>query len=159
VDVAQANLDQIRAGPSQNKLAIAQAQVQRAQAALALARAPLDTRQLRAPFEGVVASVDLKVGEYSAPGAQAIRLADFSAWQIETDDLTERSVVNVRVGAPARITFDAIPSLDLVGSVTRIDAFGQDTHGDTTYTVVILPERQDGRLRWNMTATVTISAA
>jgi len=159
VDVAQAKLDQIHAGASKSKLAIAQAQVQRAQAALDLAQAMLDARQLRAPFDGVVASVDLKVGEYSTPGAPTIRLADFSAWQIETDDLTERSVVNVRAGAPARITFDAVPGLELMGSVTRIDAFGQDKHGDTTYTVVIIPERQDERLRWNMTATVTISAA
>jgi HlyD family secretion protein len=159
VDVAQANLDQIRAGASQSKLSIVQAQVQRARAALVLAHAMLDARQLKAPFAGVAASVDLKVGEYSAPGVPAIRLADFSAWQIETDDLTERSVVDVRVGAPARITFDAFPGLELAGRVARIDAFGLDKHGDTTYTVVVLPEQQDQRLRWNMTATVTISTA
>ena len=157
VDTAQASLNQIRAGAPESKRAIAQAQVQRAQAALAMARAELDTRQLKAPFDGIVASVDLKPGEYSAPGAPVVRLADLSAWQVETDDLTERSIVDVQVGAAARITFDALPGLELSGKVTRIDAYGLDKHGDTTYTVVIQPDRQDQRLRWNMTASVSIS--
>jgi hypothetical protein len=47
----------------------------------------------------------------------------------------------------------------LPGKVTRIDAFGQDKHGDITYTVVIAPDRPEARLHWNMTATVTIDTA
>lgn len=159
VDSAQAQLDKLRAGAPKSKLAVAQAQVRSAQAALALAQATLDEQTLKAPFAGIVASVNIRAGEFLAPGAPALQLADLASWQIETDDVTERSVANIRVGAPATITFDALPGLSLTGKVTRIDAFGANNHGDITYTVVVSPDRLDGRLRWNMTATVTIDTS
>jgi hypothetical protein len=36
--------------------------------------------------------------------------------------------------------------------VIRIKSLGTNTHGDITYTVVIGLDKQDQRLRWNMTA-------
>jgi HlyD family secretion protein len=159
VDSAQAQLDKLRAGASKSKLAVAQAQVRSAQAALDLAQATLADQTLKAPFAGIVAAVDLHAGEFLGPGVPAIHLANLTSWQIETDDVTERSVVNIRVGAPAMITLDAIPGLALAGKVTHIDAFGVNNHGDITYTVVVVPERPDERLRWNMTATVTIDTS
>jgi HlyD family secretion protein len=159
VNVAQAQLDNLRAGASKSKLAIAEAQVRSAQAALDLAQAALGEQTLKAPFAGVIASINLRAGEFIAPGTPVVQLADLASWQIETDDLTERSVVEIRAGAPVAITFDAIPGLELPGKVKQIDAFGTNNHGDITYTVVIVPDRLDERLRWNMTATVTIDTA
>ncbi len=83
-------------------------------------------------------------------------LADLSEWQIETDDLTELNVVNVEVGAPAAITFDAIPDLELPGTVVHVGAIGENKMGDITYTVIVAPDEHDDRLRWGMTALVTI---
>jgi HlyD family secretion protein len=40
--------------------------------------------------------------------------------------------------------------------VTRIKGFGENKQGDITYTVVVKPKVQDARLRWNMTAAVSI---
>ena len=76
--------------------------------------------------------------------------------QIETDDLTELDVVRVRDGAPATVTFDALPGLSLTGKLLRVKPLGENKQGDMTYTVVIQPDRLDGRLRWNMTAAVAI---
>ena len=84
------------------------------------------------------------------------RLADLSAWKIETDDLTELEVVGLQEGDAVEITFDAIPDLRLPGSVERIRPIGEDKRGDITYTVIIEPSEADSRLRWNMTAVVTI---
>jgi HlyD family secretion protein len=85
-----------------------------------------------------------------------VQLADVSNWQIETDDLTELSIVRVSVGDAVAITFDAIPDLELAGKVVRIKSFGENKQGDITYTVIIQPNQQDERLRWNMTASVAI---
>lgn len=156
---AQAQLDMLRAGASSNDLAVAQAELQSANAALATAKAILAETELRAPFDGVIAALDLRTGEYVAPGVPVIRLADVSAWQIETDDLTELNIVNVREGAAATIAFDAIPTVTLPGKVTRIKSFGENKQGDITYTVIIAPAQHDERLRWNMTASVTIEAS
>jgi len=54
------------------------------------------------------------------------------------------------------LTFDAIEGLELPGTVVRIKSIGEEKRGDVTYTVVIEPDEQDPRLRWNMTALVTI---
>jgi HlyD family secretion protein len=156
VDQSQASLDKLRAGASKNDLAVAAAEVQRAQAALQLAQAALDEMELRAPFNGVVAALDMKIGEYVAPGAPTIHLADLSTWQIETTDLTELDVIRVRVGSPVTMTFDAIAGLELTGRVSRIRPIGENKQGDITYVVSITPDRQDARLRWNMTAAVSI---
>ena len=75
---------------------------------------------------------------------------------IETDDLTEIEVVDVQIGAPVTITFDAIPDLELPGRVIWITPYGEKKEGDITYTVRVSPAENDPRLRWNMTAIVNI---
>ena len=158
VEEAQANLNRLRAGASERDLAVTSAEVQRAKAALKLAQVALAETELRAPFSGVVATLDLKIGEYVAPGAPVAHMADLSAQQIETTDLTELNVVRVRAGSPVTITFDALPDLELSGTVSRIRALGENKQGDITYVVTITPDRQDERLRWNMTAALSIAA-
>ena len=96
------------------------------------------------------------MGEQVSPGAPVAVLADLSSWQIETDDLTELNIVRIAEGAPVLITFDAIPDLELPGKVVRIKEIGENKMGDMTYTVIIAPDQNDDRLRWNMTATVVI---
>jgi HlyD family secretion protein len=157
VDEAQASLDKLRAGASKPELAVAAAEVQSAQAALKLAQVALSETELRAPFAGVVAALDPKVGEYVAPGTPVVHLADLAAWQIETTDLTELNIARVREGSQAAVTFDAIRGLELLGRVSHIRALGENKQGDITYVVTIRLDRQDPRLRWNMTASVAMA--
>jgi len=112
--------------------------------------------ELRAPFAGTVAALNTKVGEQVAAGAPIVRLADFSTWHIETEDLTEIDIVAVREGSRATVVFDAIPDLELPATVMRIRPIGENKQGDITYTAILALEQQDPRLRWNMTASVTI---
>ena len=85
-----------------------------------------------------------------------MRLADTATWQIETTDLTELNIVNVSEGTPVTMTFDAIPGLELPGKVSKIRSFGESKQGDIVYTVIVTPTQPDPRLRWNMTAKVTM---
>ena len=153
---AQAQLELVQAGARPETIAGARAEMTGAEASLAQAQAALADTELKAPFAGTVASLDAKVGEQVSPGVPVVVLADLSAWQIETDDLTELNIVRVKEGKPVIITFDAIPDLELPGTVVRIKEIGENKMGDMTYTVVIEPDQHDNRLRWNMTATVVI---
>jgi HlyD family secretion protein len=127
-----------------------------AQADLDSANAVLADMDVRAPFAGTIMSIDIHVGEFAAPGTVVLRLADTSNWQIETTDLTELNIVNVSERASVTMTFDAIPGLELPGRVSKIKAYGGTRQGDIVYTLVIVPGQPDPRLRWNMTAKVTI---
>ena len=86
-------------------------------------------------------------------------MADLSDWRIETDDLTEINVVYVQEGDRVAISIDALPDLELEGTVTRIKPLGENKQGDITYTATITPDSIDERLRWNMTASVIIDTA
>lgn len=151
---AQAQLDAIKAGARSEEIAAAEADVAAATAALQQALVSLRNTELRAPFTGVVATLNVNVGEQVAPSLPVIQLADDTAWEIRTSDLTELDVVGITEGKRVLLSFDALPDLELNGTVDRVRPIGQDNRGDTVYTVVVTPERQDARLLWNMTAVV-----
>jgi HlyD family secretion protein len=153
---AEANVAKLRAGASPAAIAEAEAEVMSAEAALQAQQVQLDELELRAPFTGIVAAVDVKIGEYVQPGTAVVQIGDPSVWQIETTDLTELGIVKVSEGAPVTITFDALPGVEMAGQVTRIRSLGENRQGDITYRVIITPNEQDSRLRWNMTASVVI---
>lgn len=153
---AQSQLDLLLAGPQAEELLVAEADLAAARAQLEQAQAGLAETELRAPFAGKIASVDVVVGQQVSPSAAVVQLGDFSSWLIETRDLTELRVVGLRPGDHAIVTFDAIPDLELPGQVTRVRSIGQNTQGDITYTVYIAPDRGDDRLLWNMTAKVML---
>jgi HlyD family secretion protein len=117
----------------------------------------LERATLYAPIAGSVAELNLTVGELAGPGAPAIILADMRTWKIETDDLSELDVVRLREGDAATLTFDALPDLRLPDTISRIKPIGTNRQGESVYTVVVAPDQFDPRLRWNMTAIVTVS--
>jgi len=165
---AQANLDKLLSGSTSSQVAAAEADVKSSTAALQQQLISLAQTELRAPFSGLIASVDINAGEQANPGAALIQLADTTAWRIETEDLTELQVVDVQPGDQAIITFDALPGVEMVGTVTTIKPFGENSSGDIVYTVVLEPGAVTSttiessvaqeRLRWNMTAVVSFEA-
>lgn len=157
VDAAVANLARVKLGPRPSEITEVEAQVAIAQADLDAAKIALTQLELRTPFAGVLTTMDLRMGEFAQAGTVVARVADTSAWVVETSDLTELNVVRVRTGAPVSLTFDAVPDLTLEGTVTRIQAFGENRQGDITYRVTITPTALDPRLRWNMTASAAIT--
>jgi HlyD family secretion protein len=158
VSQAQAQLDQIAAHPRDVDVASAQVEIDAAKVAVAQAQYDLDQATLTAPFAGVVADMNLTVGELLTPAMPALVIADMSVWHVETDDLTELDVVRIHHGDHVNVRFDAIPDLVIPGSVRRVDVLGKNRQGDTVYMVVVDLAASDERLRWNMTATIELSA-
>ena len=162
---AEAALAAVMAGSTDEDIAIAQAGVDEAEAGLAAAQAAYEIAQqgladleLVAPLAGTVARLDVEVGELVAPSAApVVSLGDASAWYVDTDDLTEIDVVQVKVGQPATVTVDAIPDREFKGVVTDIAPRSETKRGDVTYTVTIeLADAADAPLRWGLTAFVDI---
>lgn len=118
----------------------------------------LGKTELKSPLGGTVAYLEVKPGEHAGVGTVLVRIADLSAWEVRTDDLTELTVARIRVGDDVRIGFDGIPGLEIPGKVSFIRPFGEKKRGDMTYTVKITPLAWDDRLRWNMTAQIAITA-
>ncbi len=110
--------------------------------------------ELRAPFAGTIAQLNVKTGETAAPGVPVVVLADLSNWLVETDDLTEIKVPNVKEGQAVVVRFDALPDVELKGAVESIGTLYQTSSGDIVYPVKIKLIDTDPRLRWGMTAAI-----
>jgi HlyD family secretion protein len=152
-------LEQARSVEDRNQAALVQAQADAGseQAKLSETEGQLDKTELRSPIAGKVAFLDVKVGEPAAAGGVLVRIADESAWEVRSDDLTELAVAKIRPGDAVTLTFDGIPGLEIPGKVKYIRPYGEKKRGDITYTVFIAPDRWDNRLRWMMTAQIAIT--
>jgi multidrug resistance efflux pump len=146
----------LKNGPDPDQLALAESKLDNAEAQLAATKASLQKLELRAPFAGTIASNELKVGEYVAPGVKVVLLVDYSDWLLETTDLTELNIVKISDGSPAVITCDALPDLQFAGLVKLVNSIGENRQGDITYTVLVDMNQLDERFLWNMTCSVVI---
>ena len=81
-------------------------------------------------------------------------LADTSEWELMTVDLDELSVVHLAEGDNVSVSFDAMPELEMSGTVSRISRHGQELKGAVTYAAEIRLSGTDARLRWGMTASI-----
>jgi HlyD family secretion protein len=156
VESAKAQLDTLRAGATPEQLAAAQAAVAQAEAALDVARAALNQATLTAPFGGTVADLQASPGQVVMPGQVLLTLADLSELQVETTDLSERDVTEVRVGQEAMVYVEALNS-DVPGRVARISPLASTLGGDVVYTVVIALEEQPEGLLLGMSVEVEIA--
>jgi len=153
---AEAQLQLLQAGARQGEIAAAEAAVAQAEAARQQAAAALSDTELRAPFDGLLAVLRVRTGEQVVQGVPLAEIGDARAWLVETDDLSELDVVRVRPGQEVRLTFDAIPGLQLRGVVERVQPKGEKKLGDMTYMAVVRVREGDERLLWNMTAVVEL---
>ncbi len=154
-EAAQARLTQLQAELNGSAADTFEASIQQAEAAVNSAKIALDQTELRAPFAGTIAQLNLKVGEPTPTNAPAVVLADLAGWQIETDDVTEIKVPSIKVGQPVTVKFDALPDVALKGQVESISSVSQLKSGDVVYPVKIKLVDNDPRLRWGMTSAVS----
>ena len=144
------------------EIALAHLDVERAQLALEAAQADLVQTTLVAPFDGIISAAPVSVGEWVSPGTPAVELIDVSRWRVETKNVGELQIAQVREGQKAVVRVNAFQSKPLRGHVATISPVAVVQQGDTTYTLTIeleLTDVNDGsrlNLRPGMTARVEI---
>jgi multidrug resistance efflux pump len=159
---AQANLQKAlddfaiwKDGPDPKDVAVAQARLDNAKAALAAAEAKLEDLELLAPFSGTVSEVNVRLGEWVNPGQPVLVVANLADLQVETTDLNEIDAARVKVGNPVTVTFDALPGVEVKGVVKSVAPKASEGSG-VNYTVVVTLDELPELLRWGMTAFVDI---
>lgn len=162
VDVAKANLEKARQdyeiwslGPKQSDVAVAEARLENAQAALSSAQARLTDLELHSPFTGTISKIYVREGEWISPGSPVFLLADLAHLRIETTDLNEIDAARVGLQDQVSITFDALPDVVLEGTIDQMAPMASEGSG-VNYTAIINLENLPDELRWGMTAFVDI---
>lgn len=143
--------DILKNGPDPEKVASAEERLKNAEAQLMAAEASLLDLELRAPFKGTITNIDFQEGQYVSPGVTVVMLVDYSAWLLETTDLSELNVVHIDENDPVLINCDAFPDEQFSGLVERINTLGENRQGDITYKVIVKINEVDDRFLWNMT--------
>jgi len=141
-------------GPHPDDLETAEARMNAADTAYKAAKAAYEDAFLKAPFDGVVAAMDLRVGDLVSPGTVGAVVADFSSWVVETDNLTEIEAPRVRVGQKVEVVADALPDVTLKGTVKNIRQLYEEKRGDITYTIEIELDEHNPDLLWGMTVVI-----
>ncbi|HEY3475117.1 MAG TPA: efflux RND transporter periplasmic adaptor subunit [Anaerolineales bacterium] len=145
-------------GVNADRLALAQARLENAEAQVAAAEDALSNYMLTAPFDGEVMDVAVEIGEQVTADSRAVSIADASSWIVETTDITELEVVDLAVGQPATFTADALPDVNMRGTISEISQASLIQGGDVIYTVRIQAEEVDPRVKWGMTVEIVFES-
>jgi membrane fusion protein (multidrug efflux system) len=126
VGVALANLSVTRQQAEVVEAQLRQAEAHRAQAAATVVRARIDVENcvLRAPFDGIVGNRAAQLGQYVRSGQQLIAVAPPPERQWVVANFKETQLARFRAGLPVRLSFDALPGLELAA---RIDSLAPAT--------------------------------
>lgn len=108
---------------------------------------------IRAPFDGTIARVPVKVG---SPAGSATIATLVTTQKIATISLNEVDVAKIKVGDKVNLTFDAIDELNITGEIAEIDLVGTVSSGVVNYSVKISFDTQDERVKSGMSVNASI---
>ena len=147
LEAAQRTYERLKDGIDADQLAVLETRLNAAKAKVAVL-------SVSAPYDGVVADLNAKVGSSINAGEIAVTVADFSDWLVKTTDLTEIDVVALSEREPVIVRLDALPEVELIGTILSIGQTFSQNQGDVVYEVTVLLTDEHPALRWGMTAEV-----
>ncbi len=103
----------------QGQLLRARAEQQRASVAVKQAELNLSYTEIRAPFDGVVGSRTIRVGQYTNPGTALLALVPLSEIYV-VSNYREVQLENIRDHAKVSIHVDSYPNLTFTGYVESV---------------------------------------
>jgi HlyD family secretion protein len=173
LEAAKAQIEQTRAAREQARLAAEQSR-----AVLTHTKDVLRKTTYRAPIDGIVSYIAVRVGENVVPGIQNAEgsfLMTISDMSIVTSEVKvdETDITNVRNGQTAEVTIDAIPGKTFRGHITEVGdlailrSSGQAATTQTTantqeardFKVVVTLDHPPDSLRPGLSSTAKIETA
>ncbi len=149
----------IQASSTPEATEIAQANIAKTEANVASIQSQINDTMLVAPFNGVVASINPKIGENFPASTVAADIISPGAFKIDIM-VPENQVSAISVGDQADIVFGAYGTdLMATGTVSSIDLSETIVNGVGAYKTTIYLNSGDPRIRTGMNANVTVNGA
>lgn len=130
---SQTQLAELLAGADVLSVQSQQLSIDQANLSLETAQTQLANTSVRAPIAGVVSQINAVVGE-TATSPAVVLVGEGEIAQVTLDEV---DAANVAVGNPATLTFDAVDSLSLAGTVTQVSPVGSVSQGVVSYAVQV----------------------
>ncbi|MEO8408270.1 MAG: efflux RND transporter periplasmic adaptor subunit [Oxalobacteraceae bacterium] len=131
---------------SASQYAIAQANLDSARGALAVAQKSVADTVLRSPIAGLVSSRSVQPGEKVSADNRLLEIVDLRQMEMEAS-VPATDIAQIKLGQPVSVRVDGLPQA-VVGSVTRINPGTQS--GSRSIMAYIQLNNPDGALRGGM---------
>jgi len=170
VNTAQANLDTAnsalrkaedelilkKAGPRQEDINLAQAEVNQARANMLQVQEKINKMILKSPVNGVITSIEKEEGETAQVNSTIVSMISNGNFQIEAN-ISETEIAKVVLNNKAEITLDAL-GLDekFTGQIITIDPAETIVSGVIYYKITCVFNTEDSRIKSGMTVNLEI---
>ena len=160
IAVAQAQLNDLVAGPTEQEIAVAEETLRLAEAQADVLRTQKCKFALTSPVDGVVLNQALRAGEVAAAAATILTIADLSQATLIVYVPVNR-IGQVRLGQQVQVTVDSFPDRTFSGRVTHVgdkpeftprNVATKEERLNTFYAVEISLPNADGLLKPGMPA-------
>lgn len=156
INQRQAELDIKLATARDSDIELAKADILSAESELQSANSKFENTVLRAPSNGTITKVDLKLGELAQSLNEVMVLQDIGNLYLEAD-INEANIALVEIGQPVSITYDSLgPDSVFEGEVFSIDPASNNADGIVNYTIKVSLKDVDKVIRPGMNANIVI---
>lgn len=150
----EASLADLKTGPDSLDIRSQELTIRQRQNSLADAREKLADYTIRAPLDGIIAELNVKVGDQASSGTALATLV--TKQKVAEVSLNEVDVAKVKVGQKVTLTFDAVEGLSISGEVAEVDTLGTVSQAVVSYMVKITFDTQDERVKSGMSVSASI---
>jgi RND family efflux transporter MFP subunit len=147
-------LDKLLEGADALDIKVEELNIKQRENALYDANQTLGDYTVIAPFDCVVAEVNISKGDTVSSGTSIATV--ISKKMLAEISLNEIDAAKIKNGQKATLTFDAIENLGISGDVVEIDTLGTVNQGVVTYNVKIAFDTQDERIKSGMSVSAAI---
>jgi HlyD family secretion protein len=150
----QNTLDKLLEGADALDLKTQELSVRQRANALADAKEALNDYVIKAPYDCLIAVVNVNKGDLVSSGTSIATVITKSL--LAEISLNEVDIAKIKIGQKATLTFDAIDGLSITGEVVEIDTLGTVSQGVVSYNAQISFDTQDERVKPGMSISTAI---
>lgn len=150
----QAGADDFEIRTAQNTIAQRRASLATAQNNLADAQEAFRDCTVRAPFDGVIARIQVQPTDQAS--ASTVLATLLTSAKIAQVSLNEVDAAKIKVRQKVTLTFDAVTNLEIAGQVFEVDPIGTVSQGVVNYTAKITFDTQNDQVKTGMSVGAAI---
>lgn len=154
LDEKTKSLDKLKQAPDESDIKSKTLAVEQKQRALDAAREALADCIITAPFDGVVAAIDIKTGDEISSGASVATI--ITGNQVASITLNEVDIAKVEAGQKATLSFSAVDGLTITGKVAQVGVMGSVSQGVVSYEVVIALDEVNPQVKSGMSVSAAV---
>ncbi|MEL6178890.1 MAG: efflux RND transporter periplasmic adaptor subunit [Myxococcota bacterium] len=131
----------------------AQAQVRSTSKSVQQAQIQVGYTKLKAPDDGAIASVDVRINENISPGQPIVTLATGDRLEVQVG-VPEQLITTIKEGDKVEVAFDALADTSFKATVTKVSVTAAQ---QSTFPVTVTLDAPSDKIRAGMATTVTFS--